>query len=58
MEDKHVNVEATYGCKVFRLKLNQFKDWCDGLKATMTSRHAEDLTWAYQRTVRDSLAKT
>ena len=52
MEDKRVSVEATYGCKVFsssKLSLSQFKDWCDGLKASMTSQHAEDLTWAYQR---------
>jgi hypothetical protein len=56
MEDKRVAVEATYGCKVFSsAKMQQFKEWCDALKASMTPQHADDLTWAYER-YRNALA--
>lgn len=50
MEDKRVAVEATYGCKVFSSsKLSQFKEWCAGVKAGMSTQHSEDLKWAYER---------
>lgn len=50
LEDKRVATETTYGCKIFSSsKMSQFKNWCDSVKAGMTSQHADDLTWAYER---------
>jgi len=50
MNDDRVAVEKIYGCKVFSAaSREEFFKWLSDLKASMTSEHADGLSWAFAR---------
>jgi hypothetical protein len=50
LNDKHVDAEQTFGCKVFSVsKMEEFFDWLETVKSRMTTDHADGLTWAYPK---------
>jgi hypothetical protein len=50
LNDKHVDAERTFGCKVFSVsKTAEFFDWMGDLKSRMTADHADGLKWAYPK---------
>jgi hypothetical protein len=50
LNDKHVDAEHTFGCKVFSVsKTAEFFDWLEDVKSHMTADHADGLTWAYPK---------
>lgn len=50
LNDKHVDVERTFGCKVFSVSsMKEFFSWLEGVKARMTGDHADGLAWVYSR---------
>jgi hypothetical protein len=50
LNDKHVDAEQTFGCKVFSVsKTAEFCCWLEDVKSRMTADHADGLTWAYPK---------
>jgi hypothetical protein len=50
LNDRHVDAEHTFGCKVFSVsKTATFFVWLDDVKSRMTAEHADGLTWAYPK---------
>jgi hypothetical protein len=50
LNDSHVAVEQTFGCKVFSVsKRGEFFSWLEGVKSGMTADHADGLKWAYPK---------
>ena len=50
LNDKHVDAEQTFGCKVFSVsRTAEFFCWLEGVKSRMTADHADGLTWAYPK---------
>jgi hypothetical protein len=50
LNDKHVDAEQTFGCKVFSVsRTTEFFGWLEDLKSRMTGDHADGLTWAYPK---------
>jgi hypothetical protein len=50
LNDRHVDAEKTFGCKVFSVsKKAEFFAWLESVKASMTVAHADGLTWAYPK---------
>jgi len=50
LNDKHVDAEQTFGCKVFSVSsTTEFFGWLEDLKSRMTADHADGLTWAYRK---------
>jgi hypothetical protein len=50
LNDRHVDAEHTFGCKVFSVsKTAEFFDWLGDLKSRMTADHADGLKWAYPK---------
>jgi hypothetical protein len=50
LNDKHVDAEQTFGCKVFSVsRTTEFLGWLEDLKSRMTADHADGLTWAYPK---------
>jgi hypothetical protein len=50
LNDKHVDVERTFGCKVFSVsRTAEFFCWLEDVKSRMTTDHADGLTWAYPK---------
>jgi hypothetical protein len=50
LNDKHVNAEHTFGCKVFSVStMEEFLKRLEGVRSRMTADHAEGLKWAYPR---------
>jgi len=50
LNDKIVDTEQTFGCKVFSIsKSTEFFDWLEGVKSRMTADHADGLMWAYPK---------
>jgi hypothetical protein len=50
LNDKHVNAEQTFGCKVFSVsRTPRFFGRLEDLKSRMTADHADGLTWAYPK---------
>jgi hypothetical protein len=50
LNDRHVDAEQTFGCKVFSVsKTAEFFDWLDDVRSRMTPEHADGLTWAYPK---------
>jgi hypothetical protein len=48
LNDKNVDAEQTFGCKVFSVsKTAEFFGWLEDVKSRMTADHADGLTWAY-----------
>jgi hypothetical protein len=48
LNDKHVDAEQTFGCKVFSVsRTAEFFCWLEDVKSRMTTDHADGLTWAY-----------
>jgi hypothetical protein len=48
LNDKHVDAEQTFGCKVFSVsRTTEFFGWLQDLKSRMTADHADGLRWAY-----------
>ena len=50
LNDKHVNAEQTFGCKVF--SVSRTADcfcWLEDVKSRMTPDHADGLRWAYAK---------
>jgi hypothetical protein len=50
LNDKYVDAEQTFGCKVFSVsRTTEFFGWLEDLKSRMTVDHANGLTWAYPK---------
>lgn len=50
LNDRHVDAEPTFGCKVFSVsKTAEFLGWLEDVKSRMTADHADGLTWAYPK---------
>jgi len=50
LNDKLVDAEQTFGCKVFSVsKTAEFFGWLEDVKSRMTADHADGLKWAYPR---------
>jgi hypothetical protein len=50
LNDKNVDAEQTFGCKVFSVsKTAEFFGWLEDVKSRMTADHADGLTWAYPK---------
>ncbi len=50
LNDKLVDAERTFGCKVFSVsKMAEFFGWLDEVRSSMTNDHAEGLAWVYPR---------
>jgi len=50
LNDKHVDAEQTFGCKVFSVSnMAEFLSWLEVVKSRMTADHADGLTWAYPK---------
>jgi len=50
LNDKHVDAEQTFGCKVFSVsKTAEFFTWLEDVRSRMTADHADGLTWAYPK---------
>jgi hypothetical protein len=50
LNDRHVDAEQTFGCKVFSVsKTTEFFSWLEDVKSRMTADHADALTWAYPK---------
>lgn len=50
LNDRHVDAEQTFGCKVFSVsKTAEFFGWLEDVKSRMTADHADGLTWAYPK---------
>jgi hypothetical protein len=50
MKGQLVRVEQDFGCKVFSVdSRDDFLAWLESLKSRMTTRHANDLSWAYPK---------
>jgi hypothetical protein len=50
LNDKHVDAEQTFGCKIFSVsRTAEFFGWLEDVKSKMTADHADGLTWAYPK---------
>jgi hypothetical protein len=50
LNDRHVDAEQTFGCKVFSVSTTaEFFGWLEDVKSRMTADHADGLTWAYPK---------
>ena len=50
LNDRLVDAEQTFGCKVFSVtKTAEFFGWLEDVKSRMTADHADGLTWAYPK---------
>jgi hypothetical protein len=50
LNDRHVDAERMFGCKVFSVsKTAEFFSWLEDVKSRMTADHADGLTWAYPK---------
>jgi hypothetical protein len=50
LRDVNVNVEQTFGCKVFSAaRWPELFGWLDDVESSMTAEHADGLKWAYPK---------
>jgi hypothetical protein len=50
LNDKHVNAERTFGCKVFSVsRTADLFCWLEDVKSRITTDHADGLTWVYPK---------
>jgi hypothetical protein len=50
LNDVNVDVEQTFGCKVFSTaRWSEFFSWLNDVESRMTTEHADDLTWTYPK---------
>jgi hypothetical protein len=50
LNDKNVDAEHTFGCKVFSVsRTEEFFGWLEDVKLRITADHADGLSWAYPK---------